>query len=146
MTLNKRVCKICGANHQEADFSINANGYHHAYCKMCDNNRAKHYRQQLYPQRHIISRLRHRCKIKNLEFNLEESDIIIPSHCPILDIPLKYNTHISDDSVSVDRINPNLGYIKGNIMIMSMRANRIKTDATLAELELVVAFLKQQEN
>ena len=62
---------------------------------------------------------------------------------------IKLNTHVGEtkagakaDSPSLDRINPNLGYIKGNVWVISYRANMIKNNATLEELELLTRNLK----
>lgn len=45
-----------------------------------------------------------------------------------------------DGSPTIDRIINDLGYVKGNVIVISWRANRIKSDATLAELKAIVAF------
>lgn len=47
----------------------------------------------------------------------------------------------TDNSPSLDRIDNSSGYVKGNVHIISMRANRIKSDATLQELKSVVKYL-----
>lgn len=87
---------------------------------------------------------RHFCKRKNLPFNLEASDIIIPDICPVLNIPIIFTDGFGprDNSPSIDRIRPKLGYVKGNIAVISFRANKIKTDATLEEIEKVANWLK----
>jgi len=58
------------------------------------------------------------------------------SHCPILGLELKYteNKKISDDSATLDRINPCLGYVPGNVQILSHKGNRMKSNATPEEL------------
>lgn len=137
-------CSICKATPLEKVFSKTKLGYLHSYCRQCDNARGKHSRQVLKPEAAIISRLKSRCKQRNLEFNLDVSDIIIPEYCPILGIKLSFNSSIKDNSVSVDRIDSKRGYVKGNIMIISMRANRIKTDASIEELEAVINFMKKE--
>ena len=83
---------------------------------------------------------------KGFDFNLEIEDIPqIPKICPMLGIEIKANTTHSplDSSPSLDRIDNTKGYIKGNIQIISNRANRIKSDATVEELEKLINFLRE---
>lgn len=91
---------------------------------------------------YIWNSLRSRAKRLQLEFNLELNDICIPAHCPWLGIPLvkRAGAGRHDDSPSVDRVNPAQGYIKGNIEIVSDKANRMKNNATPNEL---VVFAKE---
>jgi len=87
-----------------------------------------------------------RAKKNGIEFNLDVCDIpMIPEYCPILGIKIIANKLSGpiDSSPSLDRINPKIGYIKGNIRIISNRANRIKADATLEELKLVLKDSQQ---
>lgn len=64
------------------------------------------------------------------------SDLVIPDVCPILGIPLKFNTgFVKGDSPSLDRIIPDKGYVPGNIQIISQRANTMKNDASIQELQ-----------
>ena len=44
---------------------------------------------------------------------------------------------------SIDRIDPKKGYVKDNIIVVSMRANRIKTDATVDEIRKVADFYEK---
>ena len=86
-----------------------------------------------------------RAKLKGQEFNLEIEDIpIIPEFCPILNIKIEPNkTHSPlDSSPSLDRIDSKKGYIKGNVQIISNRANRIKSDATIEEIEKLLTFMR----
>ncbi len=90
-----------------------------------------------------------RAKQHKTEFTLKIEDIPeIPKYCPILNILIKENTKSAplDSSPSLDRINPKLGYIKGNVRFISNRANRIKSDATLKELELILQDAKNIQN
>ena len=92
----------------------------------------------------ILGRLKHRAAKAGIPFNLEREDIIIPTHCPILGIELKWNQGkgYHPDSPSVDKINPKLGYVKGNVRVISARANLLKNDATVEELEKVLEDLR----
>jgi hypothetical protein len=86
-----------------------------------------------------------RAQQQGLEFDLELSDIIIPAVCPVLGIPIKRdNTRLDKDAApSLDRIDNAKGYVKGNVWIISFRANAIKRDASLDELRLLVAALER---
>jgi hypothetical protein len=89
----------------------------------------------------IWCNVKKRAKQKGTLFDLDIEDIPeIPVYCPILNIKLKANNISAplDSSPSLDRINPKLGYIKGNVRIICNRANRIKSDATLEELKLIL--------
>jgi hypothetical protein len=94
----------------------------------------------------MLRAARYRAKKKNLPFDLSYDVLTIPERCPILNIPLFRGTSLSkDNSPSIDRIIPELGYINSNVRIISYRANRIKNDATLAELELILQYLKREK-
>lgn len=45
-----------------------------------------------------------------------------------------------DNSPTLDRIIPELGYVKNNIIVISFRANRIKCNATIDELKKITNF------
>jgi hypothetical protein len=97
-------------------------------------------------QKAMLIRAKARAEKKGIPFNLELSDIAIPSHCPILGVKLEVSFKKSGGergSPSLDRIIPSLGYVKGNIMVISKRANQIKTDASLEEIEKVASFLQK---
>lgn len=76
-----------------------------------------------------------RARKKQLPFNITPKDIFIPQYCPILGIELKPDDRgFRSSSPSLDRITPELGYVKGNIQVISLRANLLKRDASLEDL------------
>lgn len=82
------------------------------------------------------SSARIRAKKKGIPFNIEIEDIVIPEECPVLGIKLERNNFvIKDNSPSLDRITPELGYVKGNIWVISQKANTMKSNATSEELK-----------
>lgn len=73
---------------------------------------------------------------KGLDFTIEESDIVIPEICPLLGVPLKFgNKEDYNYSPSLDRIDNTKGYIKGNVWVISKKANTMKSSATIGELQ-----------
>ena len=156
MTYINSTCEHC-----KEEFSYaHKHGNLKKYCDSKCNSKAhywrnreeeKHRREQHssnFYERKILSRIKHRCKKTGVPFNLETSDIVIPSHCPVLGI--KLIAHVkgkakgyNPEAVSVDRIDPKGGYLKGNVRIISARANLLKSNATLEELE---AILKDVRN
>lgn len=68
----------------------------------------------------------------------------MPTICPVLGIPLVLGQgKLHDNSPTLDRIIPELGYVKGNVKVISYKANRIKNNGTLADLEAVIRYMKQ---
>lgn len=88
----------------------------------------------------MLSGAKSRAKKKGLEFSLTKDDIEIPETCPIFGIPIKRNdgSGFHNNSPSLDRIDNNLGYTKDNVRVISNRANLLKCDASLEELELLL--------
>jgi hypothetical protein len=76
-------------------------------------------------------------------FTISREDIVIPTHCPVLGLPLFTMKGVQgggDNSPTLDRIRPALGYVKGNIIVISGRANRLKSDASIKELRDIASF------
>jgi len=99
----------------------------------------------------LLERARSRSKNNNLEFNIVKEDIIVPTYCPILGYELCRNIGKSAGSYcspSIDRINPSKGYIKGNIQVISNKANLMKSNATEEELiqlaEWIIKYIKNK--
>jgi hypothetical protein len=99
----------------------------------------EYYRRK--PENRMLNRARSRAKKHNMDFNLDESDIAIPTHCPLLGIELyiaEGRKAVKDNSASLDRIDSAKGYVKGNVWVISHRANTIKSNSTLEEIKLLV--------
>jgi len=97
--------------------------------------------------REKYTRKRFRAKQAGLEFNLNFGDIVFPKFCPVLGIEIDYFANKrSENCMSWDRIDPSKGYVTGNVVIMSWRANRIKNDGSKEEHQLIVDFLNKTES
>lgn len=77
---------------------------------------------------------KNRATRKGLPFDLQIEDIVIPEICPVLGIAVT--------KPSLDRKKNDLGYVRGNIKVISDRANRIKSDATVEEIEAIARYMR----
>jgi hypothetical protein len=89
------------------------------------------------PEYFLWKSAKKRARDKGLDFDITPDDIVIPEFCPYLGIPISHEVGGKSrrpESPSLDRIDSTRGYVKGNILICSWRANFLKSDATLTEL------------
>lgn len=156
----KRICKKCGLEKDIEEFYMNRKTRLWK-CKRCireiqSSPKNAFRRRELYKKhrkecheeccikarekrnRNIISVLvgdcRRRATKKCLEFNITKYDLCLYEKCPILGIDIKLGVKNHINSPSIDRIDNNKGYVKGNVIVISYRANKLKQDATLDEL------------
>lgn len=156
----RQTCNKC-ADRKKTTHKIyyeNSKDYKHAYYiankdKISARHRTKEWRTQnnIARRRHRIENMpnfllywaKQRAKAKNIQFDLTVTDIVIPVNCPILGIKLEIGKgKMHANSPSLDRIIPELGYVRGNVCVISYRANSIKKDASLKELEALVCYVK----
>ena len=95
-------------------------------------------------ERTMLAAARKTAKARSLPFDIDVTDIQVPAACPALGIELRRDggkrTH---HSPSLDRVVPAKGYVKGNVIVVSWRANKLKSDATVDELRRLVAFYEK---
>ena len=98
--------------------------------------------------------LRGRARQKNIPFTITLEEIIKPKYCPVLGIELHYGINHntsetkwmkSPNRASFDKLIPALGYVPGNVFIISLEANRLKSNATIEQLESIVAYIKRNK-
>lgn len=83
---------------------------------------------------------------RGLAFNITVADIVIPSHCPILDIELQCNDgKPGASSPSLDRVDPELGYVKNNVRVISFRANTLKNNMTRNLVERLYKYVFESQ-
>lgn len=91
------------------------------------------------PQQSMWAMAKIRAKQKGLPFDLAITDIVIPEKCPMLGITLvQGDGKLHDSSPTLDRQIPERGYVKGNVRVISYKANRAKNNLTLEEMKLMV--------
>ena len=159
-----RFCGGCGTTKPLSEFFRNIKSK--PRCRSCTNtyNRSRYYTskqrvrvtQRRYERRlqerarsgdkavhaqMLLSSCRTRARRLGLPCTITVADIPIPDRCPILDIALAMNrVTMRDNSATIDRIVPSHGYVPGNVIVVSCRANVIKNNATVDEIFRVAAF------
>lgn len=93
--------------------------------------------------RYMWLQAKKRASDKSIPFDIEPEDVIIPEYCPALGLKLERGTYKKrDNSPSLDRIELEKGYVKGNVVVISFKANQIKTNATAEQILAVGEWLK----
>ena len=94
-------------------------------------------------------RKKNNCIRAGVPFDIDFVDLSFPEFCPVLGLRLQYDdskgcfNEARDNCASFDKIDPSKGYTRGNVHVISMRANRIKNDSTLEELEKIFLYFKK---
>lgn len=131
-------CKRCGAD----EWYIRKGG--HRRCAPCA--RGWHTKN---PVESMFYRAKSRAKRSGAPFDLRIEDIAAvwpaDNRCPVLGLPFETQSGSGGgaQSPTLDKIIPSLGYMRGNIAVISNRANGIKSDATPDEVLAVGRWMQQ---
>lgn len=111
-------------------------------------DKAREYREDPEKRKKMqYQSLRAKAKKANIPFDLDFNDLVWPTHCPILQVELTHSGGTSWNSPSIDKVIPELGYIKENVRIISNLANTMKAHATKEQLLLFAQNIgKYMEN
>lgn len=86
------------------------------------------------PEKKMLYSAKKRASRNNMDFNITIEDIVVPDFCPLLGIMISTYHDDMGNHPSLDRIDNRYGYIKGNVLVVSHRANMLKNNATAEEL------------
>lgn len=119
--------------------------YHKNYDKIHARRRLETSQNRRLGEREqtLLEQAKHRAKSKNLPFNITVEDIVIPTVCPVLGISIEVSVGKGRTglSPSLDRIIPERGYVKGNIAVMSDRANSLKNNGSAEEHRKIASWI-----
>jgi hypothetical protein len=119
--------------------------YRRSICAACEIQKYK----DLDPRKKLLYLARKRANASGLECNLEIEDIVIPSHCPVFGTKFTGSAgkrqcpRLNYTAPSLDRIDNTKGYVKGNVVVISVRANALKSDATPDELRALARYINE---
>ena len=132
-------CKSCHATYRESKREharVYMNNLREAKREEINAKKREYWNRQDFRKK-LISQVRARAKTRGIDFNLELEDIPYTETCPLLGCRLIPGTKTDYEYThSLDRIDPEKGYIKGNVWVMSKKANSMKNNASKEELIL----------
>lgn len=134
------LCRECRIYHSELNQNQDKNYFRKLRIKVDPEYRKEQYEIDRKSRiknfkRAMFTAAKYRAEQKGIEFDIDIDDIIIPDKCPILECDFVYGTSNNYSySPSLDRIDNSKGYIKGNIQVISSKANTMKNSATQEEL------------
>ncbi len=150
-----KACSCCDVYKDEKEYYADKTGklgLQHR-CKECqkrnkgkytDNARERNRQHKMEdPLNHMYSRLKKSAKDDNKVFSIKLEDLKFSDRCPIYGTEWDLSHIRSDQTPTVDRVDNTKGYIKGNVKIISWKANRLKHTASLKEIEALAKYMKE---
>lgn len=110
------------------------------YCKECRKPKSRNHWAGMSYKVKMFDRTKGRAKHKGREFTITIDDFEIPDECPVFKRPFEYEAN-SPWVPSIDRIDSSVGYVPGNVQVISWRANTLKNNMTAEEARLMADFL-----
>ena len=147
-----RRCKVCrkayNAQYRKAHIVTAAERMSKWRSDNKDHLRAYHKERSARPHvqpRTLLFNARRRASKLGIPFSINLDDVTIPKVCPVFGVALSRNKVRGQHpwSPTLDRIVPALGYVPGNVRVISWKANRLKSDATPDELYLVAEYARR---
>lgn len=164
-----KLCRRCNIEKPLPAFSKRASskdGYRE-WCKACGAEHKQAYLRKLRgedpstgePDLEAVKRLlakkmteraRDRAKTKDLPFDIDADYVrsIMPEKCPALGWEIDYLTtkHTHSRTASLDKFRPELGYVKGNVHVISSLANTMKSNATAEQALMLANWMWEVDN
>ena len=161
----QKICTVCSVPLEiKESGSEKGNCYAYNYnktmylCNTCHNKRKKDLTKRARRNKTVGSlqhisdiqkSARQRATKNNIPCNIDRAYIkkIMVDRCPVLGFKFEINRKDKKNkwgtSASIDRIIPDKGYVKGNVIIVSLMANSIKNQATPDQILKVGKFYKK---
>lgn len=134
-----RTCSVCMCDKVLSEFYGAYKNTPARRCKKCANKKTAECRQRKLksnPQFRMFRSSKARARIAKLEHSIKPNDIPLPFTCKYLGIVIDYFSEHDRafNSPSIDRIDSSKGYTPDNIQVISLLANRMKTNSTNEQL------------
>jgi hypothetical protein len=147
-----KKCYKCGETKPVSEFNKNRSKPDglSSECKACNNTSLKSYAMRR-PFYSVLKAARSRATARDLPFSITEEylESIWTGVCPVFQVRLNLPSYGGHEHTAVkpslDRLIPDKGYVPGNVVWMSLRANQMKSNGTSEELFRVAEWLQQTE-
>jgi hypothetical protein len=140
-----KVCSTCKVEKPLTEFTSNRfmlSGYM-TYCKDCNNKRNKRYRGDntnlTRACKRVLGYINRRCRLKSMSIDIDYQYVesLYNSQnglCAYTKEKMELGSN-SRNTLSIDRIDSSLGYIKSNIVLTTWKVNNCKQDLSLQEFK-----------
>lgn len=139
-----KECSTCRQIKQLEEFHTNSQSKDNKdrRCKECRKGYASTYYKENWFDSQVKLKKSY-CKKHNIPFDLDANylESIYKGVCPITGVEFDRHVKTSDNCPHLDRVVPELGYVKGNIQYICARMNRIKYNATIEELKNLLQYM-----
>ncbi len=150
-----KTCTKCNKEFSFSEFE-RADGATRNVCNRCHADSQSDIRkknQKLDPVgvmlKEKLNSAKKRAKTDGYDFNITIEDLYpLPTHCEVLGIELVYKSDKDnrvDGLASLDKIYPEKGYTVGNVKIISHKANVLKSDASIEQLEKILDYMRRHK-
>ena len=149
-------CYKCKRILSRENFNVSESGVSQSFCKLCQVEYKKRYRENLKSDpinrllHNMMKNSRSRAKELGLSFDLTKDFLRrqLGNHCPVFNLPYylgngKQGGKTHPLTPSLDRFDNTKGYTQDNVFIISWRANAVKSNASIEELESVLNYMKR---
>jgi hypothetical protein len=143
-----KTCNECGETKELGEYHKAKTGQFgvRTTCKTCRSKiAADRYTANWFEQTTKLKKSY--CRTHDIPFDLDSEYLenIYTTSCPVFNKTFVRGDKSNDMSPALDRIDPVKGYTKGNVRYICARANRIKYDATVSEIKLVLEYMKEYD-
>lgn len=125
-------------------------------CKECNSEANSRWRQKSraddivgFKLRRLVCNARARALLLGIAFDIDAEYLrtIMPDECPVLGYKFVYDSSYPvAASLTLDQYRPRGGYTKGNVYLLSHKANAIKNDGTFEEHKRILEWMARTES
>lgn len=147
-----KYCKCCDTIKPVSEFDERngkRQGQYYPLCKPCRRDKNYTHYRMVKQKKPFVQRcyaIKDKCKRQKIDFDLtpEFLESIWSGYCKVSNIELDiYADRGTIKTPELDRVDPNKGYIQGNVQWISHTYNRIKCNASIEDLKMIINYIER---